>query len=442
MRKIFIVLAITVLSHSSLAQWKEIGAFDYDEPGHGTAGMSITCTYFLPGVPRVGFVGTETELNKTTDGGQTWYPVWDTGGVVDGISVSDICFKDSMNGWFSILDEPGFPGPICFRTSDGGETWSELQVPHAYYGANAICYNSLTNRLFISVEDTVEGNSDSDGFATEVSTDLGNSWKKLMNILSEGFSFFSDSIGIASAYQDTGYTEGIIRTTNGGLTWSFVPISDSFAFKQPLAIPGTPICFACTWGETVIYRSDDYGKTWRVIKDFGPTQDSQFNTIAPYGNGYICGDLSRLYIQTDTGMFVSTDSGATWQFDGGPAYQTNITDRFYSTHGYTFAAATTSNGTLVGNGLWEEIWPTAGVADPGVANSTTTLSVFPNPASGNLQILGAQPGEVHLFDLIGRERMKATTDGSGGATFDVSALEAGIYFLRLGAESAKVEIEH
>jgi photosystem II stability/assembly factor-like uncharacterized protein len=387
MRKLLIILAITIISRSSFAQWKEIGAFDYYEPGHGTAGMSITCIYFLPGVPKVGFVGTVTELDKTTDGGQTWYPVWDTGGVVEGVSVSDICFKDSMNGWFSILDNAGIPGPTCFRTTDGGETWSELQVPHAYFGAQAIYYNNLTNRLILTVVDTFTSVNDNLWSGMEVSTDFGNTWNVFSNFTSQGFSFSSDSMGIGTAFSpystDTGIdTAGIIRTTDGGVTWSFVPISDSFDFIQPLAIPGTPICFACDDGRTVIYRSDDYGQTWRVIKDFGPFQDSLFNTIAPFACGYICGDLSRLYIQTDTGMFVSTDSGFTWQFDGGPVYESNFSnDRFYATHGYTFAAATISNGTLVGNGLWEEEWPQAGVteAEPSL-DSFQVMGPYSNPS--------------------------------------------------------------
>ena len=75
------------------------------------------------------------------------------------------------------------------------------------------------------------------------------------------------------------------------------------------------------------------------------------------------------------------------------------------------------------------------------SNSLTTLRVFPNPASGELQIIGEQLGEIHLFDLMGRERINAISNGTG-ATLDVSRLEAGMYFVRLGSESAKVTIAH
>ena len=75
------------------------------------------------------------------------------------------------------------------------------------------------------------------------------------------------------------------------------------------------------------------------------------------------------------------------------------------------------------------------------SNLSDSLCVFPNPASDALQITSEQSGTLHLFDLVGRERMNAAMDGSG-ATLDVSHLEAGMYFLRLGNESAKVEIAH
>ena len=84
-----------------------------------------------------------------------------------------------------------------------------------------------------------------------------------------------------------------------------------------------------------------------------------------------------------------------------------------------------------------KVYPTSSVSE--IANLNDAIKVFPNPASGELQILGGQAGTIHLFDLMGRERMNANDDGTG-ATLDVSRLESGIYFLREGNQSAKVEV--
>ncbi|HET6400107.1 MAG TPA: T9SS type A sorting domain-containing protein [Candidatus Kapabacteria bacterium] len=73
------------------------------------------------------------------------------------------------------------------------------------------------------------------------------------------------------------------------------------------------------------------------------------------------------------------------------------------------------------------------------SNSSETLRVFPNPATNALQILGGPSGTARLFDLLGRERAEARDDGAG-VTMDISHIEAGAYFLRIGNQSAKVEI--
>ncbi len=75
------------------------------------------------------------------------------------------------------------------------------------------------------------------------------------------------------------------------------------------------------------------------------------------------------------------------------------------------------------------------------ATSSSIIQVFPNPATNALQIMGIQPGTIHLFDPLGREQMNAYTNSSS-VTLDVSHLQAGMYFLRLGTQSAKIEIAH
>ena len=79
------------------------------------------------------------------------------------------------------------------------------------------------------------------------------------------------------------------------------------------------------------------------------------------------------------------------------------------------------------------------VTENAASISERALCVFPNPATDELQILGGQTETIHLFDIMGRERMNANDDGTS-TTLDVSSLEPGTYFLRTGNQSAKVEI--
>ncbi len=86
-----------------------------------------------------------------------------------------------------------------------------------------------------------------------------------------------------------------------------------------------------------------------------------------------------------------------------------------------------------------KVYPNSSVSP--IGESANGIRIFPNPATNALQVLGGPAGTVRLFDLLGRERVEVRDDGTG-ATLDISKLEAGAYFLRIGNKSAKVEIAH
>jgi hypothetical protein len=85
--------------------------------------------------------------------------------------------------------------------------------------------------------------------------------------------------------------------------------------------------------------------------------------------------------------------------------------------------------------------PVSDVTDGSLSTSGNHIRVFPNPATNALQVLGSPSGTARLFDLLGRERAESQDDGAG-VTLDISHIEAGVYFLRIGNQSAKVEIAH
>ena len=439
-----VILSITIASPTG-AQWRKIADFrGHDDDPTNMVHEIITCVYFLdlPGPPRIGFAGTETELYKTTDGGVTWRSVWDSGWSWDNYYVTDICFKDSLTGWFTVFGGQD----ACYRTIDGGAHWTPLVLPEGNgYGGWFVNYSAASNRLFLSLADEPH-------YKGLVSNDLGDTWQ-LYGYSSSQYVFFSDSIGISGAVWNDSLS-AILKTSDAGLSWDTLILlhaGDGNAWSGGgglfLPICESSTCFEADGARIVVRRSDDYGRSWRVLKDFGPVADTNGNPIpdpAPYGTGVIEGNLSHLYIQTgDSGMYVSTDEGKSWFADGGPSWSFSSYQPFYAAKGVTIVGGTTPLGTQLryGTGLWEETWPQSGVAELPSATSSNDLRIFPNPATNELQILGGPAGTVRLFDLLGRERAEARDDGSG-ATLEISHLEAGAYFVRCGNQSAKVEIAH
>jgi photosystem II stability/assembly factor-like uncharacterized protein len=387
MKKTLVLLTILLWCGKVNAQWREIADFQTKDDLGNTFGEYITCAYFLdlPGSSRIGFVGASSELYKTIDGGLSWSSVWSNPHYP--AYITDICFKDSLTGWFI------FSGVGVYRTQDGGETWNLLEKSSI---ANNLYFCHASNRLLLSTDSNIYA-----------STDLGDVWTPVSSVPVLGFSFSNDSIGIAAAFPPNDTTHGIIRTSDGGLTWNLI-VSQAFNL-QPLAIPGTSICFAANEGDPIIYRSDDCGLTWRTLKDFGTHFDTFFQVEGPYCTGYIKGDLSRLFIQTDSGMYFSIDSGYTWNLDPGSPAQTSTSpnDIFYSAHGVTIAGMTyDDSGVLTGGGLWEEDWPQAGVSE----SDTSILSnatANPNPTGeGTIISFGISKEtyvKIELFDVLGHE---------------------------------------
>ncbi|MDP4200317.1 MAG: T9SS type A sorting domain-containing protein [Bacteroidota bacterium] len=414
------------------AQWRKVShlgdSIDFNHRG----GDGIGCVYFLDrqGLPNVGFAGGH-HMWKTTDRGVSW----DTCRLSWPADFTDISFRDTVTGWASSIGGYG-----CYKTTNGGTTWFALSV---IAGTYAVYYNDSTGKLLLGAYDTT----------MLVSGDLGETWQSLpvQSVVSLSFSDGSHGIastwpywdGIAPFYTYVDTQSYIFVTSDGGATWDKrIRISlDSqnvwWVPTQLLAVQGTPTCFAVTGGGIVIFRSDDYGWHWRKIRDDTARFPTQVNT------GVIAGDLRRLMVQTDSGLWVSIDEGISWTYDHGPGY-TVVSNacKFYCANGRTVAGEVFHNGGY--GGLWEEDWGTAGVAEP-PASQLNSLAT-PNPAEdvATISFTLAQDGfmKIELFDALGRvsgaalprslpEGDEYFTKGTHSVPISLRGLPAGVYYARI-----------
>jgi photosystem II stability/assembly factor-like uncharacterized protein len=155
-----------------------------------------------------------TILHKTTNGGATWQSM--TFPTVD-VFMSCVVFTDSLKGWMG-----GRPSGI-FKSADGGATWSA-------------CAIDTSVLAFFPVED-IQFFDDKYGYACGGILDIagvvwrtsdgGNKWYAIDVAYApadevHGMHLF-DSLNVlgAGGDPDFGYGVGMLRTSDGGYTWSY-----------------------------------------------------------------------------------------------------------------------------------------------------------------------------------------------------------------------------
>ena len=165
------------------------------------------------------------------------------------------------------------------------------------------------------------------------STDNGASWQIINNGLTN---YYIQDIVIDPQTPTTLYAAtqgGVFKSTDGGDTWvikrnGFTPVS-RYTFSAPVAKilvdptnpnivyagVGTPhheghqsVYWLGVVEKGVVYKSTDYGETWTKIRNTGIDTNAMIYSMAIDHH-----DPAVLYINTDYGVYKSTDAGSSWQ---------------------------------------------------------------------------------------------------------------------------------
>lgn len=187
-----------------------------------------------------------TMLIKSTDGGINWYDVYATD-----YTLTKIWFTSEMTGF-------ALSGSYMQKTTDGGVSWSELEMISPGYG--------FTDIQFITPET---------GFlcggwgAFAKTTDGGNTWNASVVNLSAGYwsvHFISPTTGFLGGVMDS-----IYKTSDGGLTWSSLPLPEGTAIED-IEFSGST-GYAAGWFGS-IYRTTNTGLTW--VKEDVPSSEGEY----------------------------------------------------------------------------------------------------------------------------------------------------------------------
>ncbi|NUM69683.1 MAG: T9SS type A sorting domain-containing protein [Ignavibacteriaceae bacterium] len=147
-----------------------------------------------------------SSVMRSADGGATWQRVL----YERSIYMNDISFIDETNGWISARSGK------AYKTSDGGSTWSLVNLPSAAADGNgtSISFRDMNNGIM-----TLD-NSNNAITNIAKTTDGGNSWE----IVSTGINGYANEIqytGVSSAYLlNFGNSVSVLKTNDNGSSWS------------------------------------------------------------------------------------------------------------------------------------------------------------------------------------------------------------------------------
>ncbi|MFZ4523669.1 MAG: T9SS type A sorting domain-containing protein [Bacteroidales bacterium] len=404
-----------------------------------------------------GAVTTGQGIYKTTDGGLTWTrqataTFSNASSFVDVVYFWDqnlgYCVGDPINGDFEI-----------YTTDDGGTTWTLVpggNIPNPLSGEYGIVgyYSSIGDTTWFGTNKGRVYKSIDNGHNWTVSAIAGWSAKTVQPF------FRSGSVGIG-ADRSAATTGAMVKTTDGGATWTPVVTTGQVFTNDMAYLPGTPSTWVTTGAATgmtgVTYAFDD-AKTWN---DMAPTIGTQFlgtawvNDSTGWAGGFnvdaTTGGMFKFtsilapcdftsdvlavakggtvkYTITDGAHSTSTVS---WAFQGGtPATSTNRHPSVvYNTPGTYNVTLTVTNSWGVTTKLKTGLIYVGGVGIN--ENSAATVSVFPNPAKDVLNIQGSvNISEVTFTNMVGQVVLNEKSDNAN-VTINTSNLKSGVYNLRI-----------
>ncbi|HUM45691.1 MAG TPA: YCF48-related protein [Chitinophagales bacterium] len=372
--------------------------------------------------------------------------------IVKGQNWQPLQIPTDQDIWSSsfISDDEGWIGTendsiaIIFHTVDKGETWNADTIQEATGGISFIDFtSSLTGYAIVN----------SKVFKT---TNGGSSWSQLQmpGTVYANPSFVTDSTGFITG-------DGLVyKTTDGGNTWDSL-----FIGTGPSASPFSKLYFqdklhgAGIQGEDWVWKTVDGGITWQVIADAPLCCEYDGISISPSAKVAYCEDIdgnyslikgwyyfqavtlltdvkwiddSHLIAVGESGLIVTTQDGTNWTEEIVSPYETLLVPDGFNTL-YVFG----SKGIGYRN---DEVF-TSTPEDNTL--ELYKLEIFPNPfkelTSIRFSLVNSSPLGIDLFDLQGK-KIKTIVEGNFDEgnhqlQFERENLPPGVYMLQLRTNS-------
>ena len=228
---------------------------------------------------KVGFIGSYSGIQKTTNGGLTWQQVYNN----QGSGILTINFF-TQNLGFAFRDDSKF-----LKTTDGGLTWTVTNSSFDVYSfffvnANTIYAAGEQSKIYKTTDGGANWNI--------ISTSIGGS-------LYNSIYFTTPSKGFV-----VGSEGRILSTIDGGINWQQYAVTHDEV--TTLQFPSSQVGYVTDWGK--IYKSSDAGQTWQYSNLTLTNSNSKF-THSWFKNS----DTGFLISQYPALFFKTYNGGQSWQ---------------------------------------------------------------------------------------------------------------------------------
>ncbi len=319
------LLAPVVLDSAFLAgyRWRNIG------PDRGGRSIAVAGVKGRPNEAYFGAVG--GGLWKTTDGGESWFPVTD--GQISSASVGAVAVSESnpnivfIGTGESCIRNNIMPGDGVYKSTDGGKTWTHA----GFEGVDAISKIRInpTNPDIIYVAAFGKYSEPSAERGVFKSTDGGKSWRKVL--------YRDDKTGaidisidqndpnvlyaaLWEAYRNEyhmssgGPGSGLFKSTDGGETWKEITRNQGMpsGVVGRIGVAVSPAdskrVYALVENDSGgLFRSDDAGATWKLVNDDRSIRQRAFYYTHVFADTR---NADVVYVE-NTSLFRSEDGGKT-----------------------------------------------------------------------------------------------------------------------------------
>jgi photosystem II stability/assembly factor-like uncharacterized protein len=214
-------------------------------------------------------------LLHTQDGGNSWEKKEFDSGIVR------MQFQGRYTGWIGGGTIPYNKPNVIYRTKNGGITWEQIEIPNTNRGSD-----DIRDIFFIDEQSGWIANTR----GIYHTDDGGMTWQKQIlpeqtnvsmlglttGIVIESINFINGEEGWAAGARVITYDESeavLLHTTDGGRSWQEINTGIKgrrfskvfFADNQNGWLVGEIIVFSLDKDKTNIYRTEDGGKTWKLV---------------------------------------------------------------------------------------------------------------------------------------------------------------------------------